>query len=143
MSGVLLNVGSCRADRCRWARAIGAARSARPQHRRTGRAAARAAGPDPTGRPAPPSIASAPLVASAALRLSLTCGTLPVMGGPTSIVTALDLAGYRLTEPRRSVAALIAEQDGHFTAAELVRAGRVVETVGTHLESVGRPAAAQ
>ena len=46
------------------------------------------------------------------------------MGGPTSIVTALDLAGYRLTEPRRSVAALIAEQDGHFTAAELVRAAR-------------------
>lgn len=46
------------------------------------------------------------------------------MGGPTSIVTALDLAGYRLTEPRRSVAALIADQDGHFTAAELVRAAR-------------------
>lgn len=46
------------------------------------------------------------------------------MGDPTSIVTVLDRAGYRLTEPRRSVAALIADQDGHFTAAELVRAAR-------------------
>ncbi len=46
------------------------------------------------------------------------------MGDPTSIATVLDRAGYRLTEPRRSVAALIADQDGHFTAAELVRAAR-------------------
>jgi Fur family ferric uptake transcriptional regulator len=44
--------------------------------------------------------------------------------GPTSIETALDRAGYRMTEPRRSLAALIAEQDGHFTAAELVTAAR-------------------
>jgi Fur family ferric uptake transcriptional regulator len=36
------------------------------------------------------------------------------------IVTALDLAGYRLTGPRRLLAALIAGQDGHFTAADLV-----------------------
>lgn len=42
----------------------------------------------------------------------------------TPIVTALDLAGYRLTEPRRSLAALIADQKGHFTAAELVSAAR-------------------
>src|SRR5687767_9021927 len=35
------------------------------------------------------------------------------------IVAALDLAGYRLTEPRRAVANLIAEQTGHFTASEL------------------------
>ena len=44
------------------------------------------------------------------------------MTDPTPIVAALDRAGYRLTEPRRSLAALIAEQDGHFTAAELVAA---------------------
>ncbi len=35
------------------------------------------------------------------------------------IVAALDLAGYRLTEPRRAVADLIAEQTGHFTASDL------------------------
>jgi Fur family ferric uptake transcriptional regulator len=46
------------------------------------------------------------------------------MGDPTPIVTALDRAGYRLTAPRRSVAALIADQDGHFTAAGLVEAAR-------------------
>jgi len=39
-----------------------------------------------------------------------------------SIVHALDRAGYRLTEPRRSLATLIADQEGHFTAAELVAA---------------------
>jgi Fur family transcriptional regulator, ferric uptake regulator len=36
----------------------------------------------------------------------------------------MDRAGYRLTEPRRSLAALIADQEGHFTAAELVAAAR-------------------
>lgn len=41
-----------------------------------------------------------------------------------SIVTALDRAGYRLTEPRRSLAALIASHDGHFTAGELLRETR-------------------
>jgi Fur family ferric uptake transcriptional regulator len=46
------------------------------------------------------------------------------MGDPTPIVTALDRAGYRLTEPRRQLAALIADQAGHFTAAELVVAAR-------------------
>lgn len=46
------------------------------------------------------------------------------MTDPTPIVTALDRAGYRLTEPRRSLAALIADQDGHFTAAELVTAAQ-------------------
>ena len=46
------------------------------------------------------------------------------MGDPTPIVTALEGAGYRLTEPRRSLAALIADQDGHFTAADLVYAAR-------------------
>jgi Fur family ferric uptake transcriptional regulator len=40
------------------------------------------------------------------------------------IISALDRAGYRLTEPRRSLAALIASQDGHFTAGELVALAR-------------------
>jgi Fur family ferric uptake transcriptional regulator len=39
---------------------------------------------------------------------------------PTDYVSALDRAGYRLTEPRRALAALIAAQAGHFTAADLV-----------------------
>jgi Fur family ferric uptake transcriptional regulator len=46
------------------------------------------------------------------------------MGDPTSIITALERAGYRLTEPRRAVAALIAAHDGHFTAADLVLGAR-------------------
>jgi Fur family transcriptional regulator, ferric uptake regulator len=40
------------------------------------------------------------------------------------IETALDRAGYRLTEPRRALAGLIADQAGHFTAADLVIAAR-------------------
>jgi Fur family ferric uptake transcriptional regulator len=46
------------------------------------------------------------------------------MSDASPIETALDRAGYRLTEPRRSLAALIADQEGHFTAAELVAAAR-------------------
>jgi Fur family ferric uptake transcriptional regulator len=46
------------------------------------------------------------------------------VGNPTSIVGALDRAGHRLTDPRRSLAVLIAEQAGHFTAAELVTGAR-------------------
>ena len=46
------------------------------------------------------------------------------MGDSTPLITALDRAGYRRTEPRRSLATLIAEQDGYFTAAELVTAAR-------------------
>ena len=42
-----------------------------------------------------------------------------VMTGST-IVAVLDRAGYRLTEPRRVVANLIADREGHFTAADLV-----------------------
>jgi Fe2+ or Zn2+ uptake regulation protein len=38
----------------------------------------------------------------------------------TPILTALERAGYRLTAPRREVAMLIAEQPGHFVAADLV-----------------------
>ena len=54
------------------------------------------------------------------------------MSDLTPIVTALDRAGYRLTEPRRSLAALIADQAGHFTAAELVASARA------HRLGVGR-----
>jgi Fe2+/Zn2+ uptake regulation proteins len=46
------------------------------------------------------------------------------MGDPTPFISAFDRAGYRLTEPRRSLAGLIADQDGHFTAASLVEAAR-------------------
>ena len=41
-----------------------------------------------------------------------------------SITKALDRAGYRLTEPRRALADLIAHRDGHFTAGELVDEAR-------------------
>jgi len=41
------------------------------------------------------------------------------------LLDALDGAGYRLTEPRRAVADVIASRDGHFTAADLAdEAGR-------------------
>ncbi len=40
------------------------------------------------------------------------------------LVTALDRAGYRLTEPRRAVAELITRRDGHFTAADLIDEAR-------------------
>jgi Fur family ferric uptake transcriptional regulator len=46
------------------------------------------------------------------------------MDDPAPIITALERAGYRLTEPRRSLATLIADQDGHFTAADLVEAAQ-------------------
>ena len=44
-----------------------------------------------------------------------------------AIVRALDDAGLRLTEARRAVAAAIGQQDGHFTAEDVLagsRAGR-------------------
>lgn len=43
---------------------------------------------------------------------------------PQPLVTALDQAGYRLTEPRRAVADLITQRDGHFTAADLIDEAR-------------------
>ena len=46
------------------------------------------------------------------------------MADATPILAALDSAGFRLTEPRRALAELIADQSGHFTAAELVAATR-------------------
>jgi Fe2+ or Zn2+ uptake regulation protein len=42
------------------------------------------------------------------------------MADSTSLITELERAGYRLTEPRRMVARLIAGQAGHFSAADLV-----------------------
>ena len=46
------------------------------------------------------------------------------MPDPIAIVAAFERAGYRMTEPRRTVARLIAEHDGHFTAADLVEHAR-------------------
>ena len=46
------------------------------------------------------------------------------MAETTAIVHALDTAGYRLTRPRRAVADLISEHDGHFTALELEESAR-------------------
>ena len=46
------------------------------------------------------------------------------MADPAAYVSVLDRAGYRLTEPRRSLAGLIADQTGHFTAAGLVAEAR-------------------
>jgi Fur family ferric uptake transcriptional regulator len=40
------------------------------------------------------------------------------------LVAALERAGYRMTQPRRAVAELIAEQAGHFSAADLVAAAK-------------------
>jgi Fur family ferric uptake transcriptional regulator len=40
------------------------------------------------------------------------------------ILAALETAGYRLTTPRRALAALIASRPGHFTADELVGEAR-------------------
>lgn len=57
------------------------------------------------------------------LRHSLNCDTVTSVDTP-AIVTALDRAGYRLTEPRRALARLIAEHEGHFTAGELVDEAR-------------------
>lgn len=40
------------------------------------------------------------------------------------LVAALERSGHRVTEPRRSVASLIARRGGHFTAAELLADAR-------------------
>lgn len=44
---------------------------------------------------------------------------------PAPLVTALDRAGYRLTEPRRRLATFIAAREGHFTASDLVADARL------------------
>jgi Fe2+ or Zn2+ uptake regulation protein len=43
---------------------------------------------------------------------------------PEPLVRALDDAGYRLTQPRRALAQLIAGRDAHFTAADLLDEAR-------------------
>jgi Fe2+ or Zn2+ uptake regulation protein len=43
------------------------------------------------------------------------------------IVDALDGAGYRVTEPRRAVARLVAARDGHFTANDLLEDARALD----------------
>ena len=43
---------------------------------------------------------------------------------PNPIIEALDAGGYRLTGPRRAVADLITEYNGHFTAAALEAVAR-------------------
>jgi Fe2+ or Zn2+ uptake regulation protein len=40
------------------------------------------------------------------------------------LVSALDEAGYRLTEPRRAVAELVAAREGHFTANDILEDAR-------------------
>ena len=46
------------------------------------------------------------------------------MDSANSFDIALDRGGYRLTEARRAVTALIDDRDGHFTAADLVEDAR-------------------
>ena len=43
------------------------------------------------------------------------------MSAANTLVSSLDLAGYRLTRPRRLLAGMIEAQAGHFTADDLVR----------------------
>ena len=47
------------------------------------------------------------------------------MGDPEPLLAAVDRAGYRLTEPRRVLAGLIADRSGHFAASDLVSEARV------------------
>jgi Fur family ferric uptake transcriptional regulator len=46
------------------------------------------------------------------------------MGNPEPLLVALDSAGLRLTDARRTVATLIADRDGPFTAADLLADAR-------------------
>ena len=46
------------------------------------------------------------------------------MVDPAPLLEALDRSPYRTTGPRRAVARLIADHDGHFSAAELVAEAR-------------------
>ena len=49
---------------------------------------------------------------------------MPVMASSRPLIDAMGVAGYRLTEPRRAVADLVAARDGHFTAADLIEDAR-------------------
>jgi Fur family transcriptional regulator, ferric uptake regulator len=46
------------------------------------------------------------------------------MSAVEPLLAALEGAGYQRTEPRRLVATMVAQHDGHFTAPELVRESR-------------------
>ena len=52
---------------------------------------------------------------------------MPRMTSAEPIVDALDGAGYRVTEPRRAVARLVAARDGHFTANDLLEDARALD----------------
>lgn len=43
-----------------------------------------------------------------------------MMTSSRPLVEAMGEAGYRVTEPRRVIAELVAARDGHFTAADLI-----------------------
>jgi Fur family ferric uptake transcriptional regulator len=44
---------------------------------------------------------------------------------PSPLLTAIEAAGHRPTQPRRTVAELIAAREGHFSAADLIEDARV------------------
>jgi Fe2+ or Zn2+ uptake regulation protein len=46
------------------------------------------------------------------------------MSGPATITHALEIGGFRLTAPRRTLADLISGREAHFTADDLVREAR-------------------
>lgn len=54
------------------------------------------------------------------------------MASVTPLLAALDRSDFRVTEPRRAVAQLVADQPGHFSAADLVTAA------GAQRLSIGR-----
>jgi len=42
----------------------------------------------------------------------------------SDVISAFEEAGYRLTEPRRALAGLVADREGHFTADDLLDTAR-------------------
>lgn len=50
--------------------------------------------------------------------------TIRAMVDASAFLSTLDRSDFRTTEPRRQVARLVAEQPGHFSAADLVAAAR-------------------
>ena len=46
------------------------------------------------------------------------------MGDPSTLIAALDTAGYRLTDARRAVASLVADRPGPFRASDLIADAR-------------------
>jgi Fur family transcriptional regulator, ferric uptake regulator len=56
-------------------------------------------------------------------KMPITCYR-PTVVAANPLLVALEREGYRLTEPRRAVAQLIADQAAHFSAADLVAEAR-------------------